>query len=100
MKPHKNLLCWQESFKLAIDLYKITKDFPNDEKFGITSQIRRASSSVPINISEGVARNSSREFAQFHYIALGSLSELDTLLLLCIELGYIKKEIQIGRAHV
>jgi four helix bundle protein len=92
MKPHKNLLCWQDSFKLTVDLYKITKDFPNDEKFGITSQVRRAASSIPINIAEGAARNSNKEFVQFLYISLGSLSELDTLLLLCIELSYIEKE--------
>ena len=91
-KPHYRLNCWKDSFKLSVELYKITRKFPSDEKFGITSQIRRAATSIPVNIAEGAARNSAKEFIQFLYISLGSLSELDTFLLLCIELEYLETE--------
>lgn len=73
-------------------MYKATRNFPSDEKFGIISQVRRAATSIPVNIAEGAARNSTKEFIQFLYISLGSLSELDTFLLLCIELGYLENE--------
>jgi|SRR6185437_9163090 len=92
-KPHYRLNCWKYSFKLSVDLYKATRNFPSEEKFGIISQIRRAATSIPVNIAEGAARNSTKEFIQFLYISLGSLSELDTFLLLSIELGYLEKEI-------
>jgi len=72
---------------------KLQRVFQSEEKFGITSQIRRASTSIPINIAEGAARRSQKEFTHFSYISLGSLSEVDTLLLLCIELEYIDKVI-------
>jgi four helix bundle protein len=63
---------------LVSDIYKITESFPNKELYGLTNQIRRAAVSVPSNIAEGAARNSKKEFIQFLYIALGSLSELET----------------------
>ena len=89
-KPHYRLNCWKDSFRLSVDLYKVTGNFPNDEKFGIISQMRRAATSIPANIAEGAARNSTPEFIRFLYISLGSLSELDTFILLSIELGYLK----------
>jgi four helix bundle protein len=92
MKPHKNLNVWQKSFDLVKDLYLITCTFPNDEKFGIVSQIRRAAVSIPVNIAEGAARKSKKEFGQFLYIAAGSTSELDTLLLLSKSLQLAKPE--------
>lgn len=92
MKPHKNLEVWKRSFDLARDLYLITNRFPSDEKFGMISQIRRAATSIPVNIAEGAARRSNKEFAQFLYIAAGSASELDTLLLLSQTLGFDKRE--------
>ena|ERR1700722_6798608 len=91
-KPHYRLNCWKDSFRLSVDLYKATRHFPSEEKFGIISQVRRAATSIPVNIAEGAARNSTKEFIQFLYISLGSLSELDTFLLLCIELEYLEKE--------
>jgi four helix bundle protein len=97
-KPHYRLNCWKDSFRLSVDLYKVTRSFPSDEKFGIISQVRRAATSIPVNIAEGAARNSTKEFIQFLYISLGSLSELDTFLLLCIELGYLENEI--GQKHL
>jgi len=74
---------------LVKQLYSITKPFPSHEQFGLTSQIRRAAVSVPANISEGSARKGNKEFIQFLYISLGSLSELDTLVLLSIDFEYI-----------
>jgi four helix bundle protein len=91
-KPHKRLLCWQLSFKFAVDIYPLTSHFPSDEKFGLTSQIRRAASSIPTNIAEGAGRNTKKEFINFLYIASGSLSELDTLIMLATELGYFSKD--------
>jgi four helix bundle protein len=88
MKPHKTLDAWKLSFEFVKELYLATKSFPPDERFGITSQLRRASVSVPTNIAEGAARKSPKEFLHFLYIAEGSVSELDTLLLLAAELGF------------
>ena len=89
MKPHKRLQCWQNSFALVKDLYFLTESFPGSEKFGLISQIRRAAVSVPVNIAEGAARKSTKEFIWFLHIALGSMTELDTLILLSKELGFI-----------
>lgn len=89
MKPHKNLVVWNRSFQFVKALYEATGSYPSDEKFGLTSQIRRAGVSVPVNIAEGAARKSKREFIQFLHISWGSISELDTLLLLSKELDYL-----------
>lgn len=89
MKPHQNLEVWKQSFDLVKTLYSLTSKFPIDERFGLTSQIRRACTSIPVNIAEGSARRSDKELQQFLYIALGSASELDTLLLLSRELDFI-----------
>ncbi|MBS1658041.1 MAG: four helix bundle protein [Bacteroidetes bacterium] len=91
MKPHQNLHAWKKSFDLVKELYLLTRTFPGDEKFGLTSQIRRAAVSIPVNIAEGAARKSKAEFIQFLHIALGSISELDTLILLSFELEYTSK---------
>jgi four helix bundle protein len=89
MKPHQKLEVWKQSFNLVKKLYEFTSPFPVEEKFGLTSQIRRAGTSIPVNIAEGCARKSDKELLQFLYISLGSASELDTLLLLSKELGFI-----------
>ena len=86
---HKDLDVWKESMLLAKEVYLLTKGFPKEELYGITSQIRRASVSVPSNIAEGAARSSDKEFIQFLYISLGSISELETQLLLSRDLGFI-----------
>ncbi|MCO5234248.1 MAG: four helix bundle protein [Chitinophagales bacterium] len=91
MRPHYKLEVWQRSFSLVKELYNLTSCFPTDEKFGLIAQIRRAGVSVPTNISEGSARNSSKEFIQFLYIALGSITEVETLLLLSVELNFSNK---------
>lgn len=89
MKPHKKLNSWIKSFEFVKEIYLVTSRFPSDEKFGIISQIRRAAISVPANISEGAARKGIKEFIHFLHISLGSLSELDTLILLSKELDFI-----------
>ncbi len=78
MKSHNDLKVYQESMDLVIQVYKITNSFPESEKFGLTSQIRRASVSIPSNIAEGAARESKKEFKRFLYISLGSAAELET----------------------
>jgi four helix bundle protein len=93
MKPHKNLDAGKLSFQFVKDAYKATAVFPTEERFGIVSQIRRAAVSIPVNIAEGAARKSKKEFLQFLYIAEGSLSELDTLIELSVELNFCSKEI-------
>ena len=92
MRPHEKLDVWKLSVEMVVNVYEITKAFPSDERFGLTSQIRRAAVSVPANISEGAARNHDREFLQFLGVAQGSASELETELLIAHRLGYLNKE--------
>jgi four helix bundle protein len=91
-KPHKKLEVWRLSMEIAEEMYRVTDSFPPSEKFGIISQLRRASVSIPSNIAEGAGRNTRKEFVNFLHIAQGSLSELDTQLELSRRLGYIKEE--------
>ena len=84
---HKDLDVWKKSMELAELMYSLTKSFPESERYGLTSQMRRAAVSVPSNIAEGAARQSDKELIQFLMIALGSLSELETQYLLSIRLG-------------
>ncbi|MBT6112965.1 MAG: four helix bundle protein [Candidatus Marinimicrobia bacterium] len=91
MKTHKDLNVYQNSIDLVTDIYYLRKSFPGEEQYGLTSQIRRSAVSVPSNISEGAARKNKTEFIQFLYIALGSLSELETQLIISKNLGYVKK---------
>lgn len=93
MKTHKDLLIWQKSMDLVTEIYKITKGFPKEEIYGLTSQIRRSSVSVPSNIAEGTVRKSDKEFKQFLFIALGSLSELETQIIIAKNLEYIDQNI-------
>ena len=87
---HSDLEAWKESIKLVKVIYHITDKFPKSELFGLTSQARRAAVSVPSNIAEGNARYSSKESLRFMDIALGSLAELETQLIIAKELNYIK----------
>lgn len=89
-KPHKKLDVWRVSMELTGAVYRLTGDFPADEKFGLVAQMRRAVVSVPSNIAEGAARSSGKEFMQFISIARGSLSELDTQLDLSVQLGLLE----------
>jgi len=85
---HKQLDVWQYSMRFVSALYVLTKQFPSDERFGLTNQIQRVSVSIPSNIAEGSARHSNKEYIQFFYIALGSAAEVETQLLIARDLGY------------
>ena len=80
MKTHKDLDVWNLAIEMAGDVYNLTRNFPRNEMFGITSQMRRAAISIAANIAEGAARQTKKEFSQFLYIASGSASELDTII--------------------
>ena len=77
MKTHYDLNIWNDSIDLVKEIYKITVEFPKDEIYGLTSQIKRAVISIPCNIAEGASRQTNKEFIQFLYIALGSVSEVE-----------------------
>ena len=85
---HKDMEVWKKSIELVTKVYEITKTFPDDEKFGLVSQIRRASISIPSNIAEGAARNSDKEIQRFLDISLGSIAELETQLIIAENLQY------------
>ncbi|MCK5598789.1 four helix bundle protein [bacterium] len=89
----KDMEVFKESHKLAIGVYKITKEFHEEEKFGLTSQMRRAAVSIPSNLIEGDARHSEKEYIYFLKVAIGSCSELDYQLYLCKELGILHDDI-------
>lgn len=91
MKSHKDLEVWKKSIDLVTEIYKITESLPSSELYGISSQIRRSSVLIPSNIAEGAARQHNKEFIQFLYHSLGSLSELETQLIICINVQYIKE---------
>ena len=88
---YKDLLVWQKGISLAKSIYRLTQNFPSEEKFGLTAQMRRAAVSIPSNLAEGQARHTSGEFVQFISHAEGSAAELDTQLILAVELGFCKK---------
>ena len=89
MRPHHKLEAWNQAVELVTEVYRKTDSFPKEERYGLTSQIRRAAVSIPANIAEGAARFSSKEFARFLSNAQGSASELETELLIAHRLGYL-----------
>lgn len=95
INSHKDLKLWQESMLLVEDVYKIVKDFPKEEMFGLASQIKRSTVSIPSNIAEGSGRKGKAEFIRFLYIAQGSTSELDTQLEIAVRLGFMQQNEEI-----
>ena len=91
MRDFRKFEVWQMSHQLTLKIYSITKHFPKEELFGLTSQIRRSFASIGYNISEGSGRNSDKEFANFVNIALGSSNEAENQLILAKDLGYINE---------
>lgn len=92
MRPHENLEVWKKAVDLSVVVYRITEQFPKDERFGPISQIRRASVSIAANIAEGAGRKSTKEFQNFLSIAQGSTSEVETEFLIAFKLGYCSDE--------
>ena len=92
MRPHQKLDLWTRAIEFVLAIYKLTERFPTEEKFGLTSQMRRASVSIAANISEGAARTSVKEFMQFLSHSQGSASEVDTELIIAARLGYVLDE--------
>jgi four helix bundle protein len=91
VRKHQELRVWQESIYLVKEIYSLTAKFPKSELYALTSQMRKAVISIPSNIAEGAARNSNKEFLRFLYIARGSLSELETQLIIANELKYLEQ---------
>ncbi len=89
MQDFKKLTVWNIAHELVLDIYEMTKSFPKDELYGLTSQIRRAAISIPTNIAEGSSRGSNKDFNRFLQISIGSASELEYLILLAKDLNYI-----------
>jgi len=89
LKSFRELRVWQESYALCLDLYRLTRGLPKEEKYGLSSQLRRAAVSIPSNIAEGYGRKTTQEYIQFLYIAYGSECELETQVQLCRDLEYI-----------
>jgi four helix bundle protein len=92
LKSYQDLLVWQKSMALVKDTYRRTRSFPQDERFGLVSQLRRAAVSVPSNIAEGQSRHTSGEFVQFLSHAEGSLAEMETQILISVDLDFCSKE--------
>ena len=88
-KTHKDLDCWKKSIAFVTEIYRVSKNFPKSEMYGLTSQLRRSAISIPSNIAEGAARNSDREFIRFLYIALGSIAECETQIEIASRIGYL-----------
>ncbi len=92
MQNYKDLKVWDKAHQLVLLVYAKTQNFPKEETFGLTSQLRRASTSIPTNIAEGAGRFTQKDFASFLQISLGSCHEIEYLILLSKELGYISNE--------
>jgi four helix bundle protein len=91
-RAHTQLDAWREGIVLVKAMYEATNGFPAEERYGLTSQTRRAAVSIPTNIAEGAARGTQKEFLQFLIVARGSMSELETLLTIAKEIGYLSED--------
>jgi len=92
VRSYKDLIIWQKSIKLVKDVYQLVHKFPKHETYALSDQLRRSVASIPSNIAEGQARQYPAEFRQFLYIALGSAAEVDTQIIIALELGYITEQ--------
>jgi len=92
IKSYKDLNIWKRSIKVVEDIYKTTKNFPKEEIYGLTSQLRRSAVSIPSNIVEGFARFSNKEYKQFLFISLGSCAELSTQIIIALRLDYLESK--------
>ncbi len=90
-KDFKDLIVWQKSMELVAEVYRLVKKLPKEELYALSDQIRRSAISIPSNIAEGQGRNSMKEFNQFLAISKGSKAELETQLLLCVQINYLDK---------
>ena len=90
-KSFKDLIVWQKSYKLVLEIYETTKDFPKSETYGLSQQMRKTAVSIPSNIAEGYGRKHKAEYNHFLSVAYGSLLELETQYLLAIDLKYVSK---------
>jgi four helix bundle protein len=88
-KPHRNLMAWQKTMDFAVNIYELTRNFPQEELYALTSQLRRAAVSAPSNIAEGAAGRTRQQFSNYLSSAIGSLNEIDTQLELALRLGYV-----------
>ena len=93
MRTFRDLKVWQKAHKLTLEIYLITKNFPSEEKFGLTSQLRRSASSIPTNIVEGFKRKTKRDYVHFLNLADASLEETKYLIILSKDLEYINKKV-------
>ena len=91
LKNYKELNVWQKSYELCLKIYGVTARFPNEERYGLTSQIRRAAVSIPSNIAEGYGRKTTADYIRMLYIAYGSVCELETQVLLAGDLGFSER---------
>lgn len=92
IKSYEDLVAWQLTVAASLEVYRLTQSFPDHERFGLTSQVRRAAVSVPSNIAEGYGRGSRQDYARFLRVARGSLYEVETQLLIAVRLGYLGDE--------
>jgi len=92
LRSHRDLKVWQLGMRLVKEVYRLSQKWPNAERYGLCDQARRAAVSVPANIAEGHGRQTTKDFLRFVSIAMGSLAELETYLLLSVELGYCSAE--------
>ncbi|HHX08753.1 MAG TPA: four helix bundle protein [Chloroflexi bacterium] len=92
IRNHRDLIVWQKSMDLVEEVYRLSNFLPKEEMFGATNQLRRAAFSIPSNIAEGNARNSSKDYARFLSMARGSKAETETQLEICVRIGYLNEE--------
>lgn len=91
LNNYKELKVWRKSYRLCLEIYKHTKEFPNEERYGLTSQLRRSAVSIPSNIAEGYGRKTTADYIRSLYIAYGSVCELETQIILSGDLNYVNE---------